>query len=99
MTGNTSVANLSRIILAFLCLAVPAVSAQQVHRDPPIQLAQGNCKSLADAVEQIRRQTGGRIISATTTVKNGREVHQIKVLSDDGKVKTHKVQGCKRNNR
>lgn len=64
----------------------------------PIQLAQGNCKSLSEAVEQIRRQTGGRIISATTKVKNGREVHQIKVLSDDGKVKTHKVQGCKRGN-
>ena len=86
------------IILVFCCLAAPIVAAQDLHRDTPIQLAQGGCKSLAEAVEQVRRQTGGRIISATTQVKNGREVHQVKVLTDDGKVKTHRVQGCRRGN-
>ena len=54
--------------------------------------------SLSDAVEQVRRQTDGRIISAETKNNNGREVHHIKVLTKDGKVKTHKIQGRKRGN-
>ena len=66
---------------------------------PDLRMAQGGCKSLGDAVEQIRGRTKGRIISAETRVnKSGREVHHIKVLTKDGKVKTHKVQGCKRGN-
>ena len=69
--------------------------AEQVR--PDFRVAQGGCKSLSDAVEEIRRKTNGRIISAQTRVKkNGREVHHIKVLTKDGKVKTQKVQGCKR---
>jgi uncharacterized membrane protein YkoI len=53
-------------------------------------------KSLSEAVEQVRRQTNGQILSAETRVSGNREVHHIKVLTKDGKVKTHKVQGRKR---
>ena len=61
------------------------------------QVSQGNGgKSLSEAVEQVRRQTGGRILSAETRMQGNREVHHIKVLMKDGKVKTHKVQGRKR---
>jgi uncharacterized membrane protein YkoI len=55
-------------------------------------------KSLSEAVEQVRRKTNGRILSAETRVKGNREVHHIKVLTEDGKVKTHKVQGRRRGN-
>ena len=61
-----------------------------------IVVAQSNGKSLSQAVEDVRRQTGGRILSAETRVQGGREVHHIKVLTKDGKVKTYKVQGRKR---
>jgi len=65
--------------------------------DEPDQMTQGNGgKSLSEAVEQVRRQTDGRILSAETKVEGGREVHHIKVLTKDGKVKTYKVQGRKR---
>ena len=61
------------------------------------QVSQGNGgKSLSEAVEQVRRQTGGRILSAETRIQGNREVHHIKVLMKDGKVKTHRVQGRKR---
>lgn len=61
------------------------------------QVSQGKGgKSLSEAVEQVRRQTGGRILSAETRMQGNREVHHIKVLTKDGKVKTHKVQGRKR---
>lgn len=63
-----------------------------------MQIAQNGDMTLAQAVESVRRQTGGRIISAETKRKNGREVHHIKVLTKDGKVKTHKIQGRKRDN-
>ena len=67
------------------------------HHDIVHEVSQGNGgKSLSEAVEQVRRQTGGRILSAETKVQGGREVHHIKVLTKDGKVQTHKVQGKKR---
>ena len=66
---------------------------------PEFRIVQNGGKSLSEAVEQVRRKTNGRIISAETRVnKSGREVHHIKVLTKDGKVKTHKVQGRKRGN-
>ena len=86
------------LLIVFCCMAATTVVAQELRVDSRIELAQSGCKSLSDAVEQIRRQTNGRIVGAETRVKNGREVHHIKVLTKDGKVKTHKVQGCKRGN-
>lgn len=62
-----------------------------------IRVAQGGGgKSLSEAIDQVRRQTGGRILSAETRVKGNREIHHIKVLTKDGKVRTVKVPGRKR---
>ena len=85
-----------------------AVASQAMQADRPaavraggdgtavgMEAFQGGGKSLSEAVEQVRRQYGGRIISAETQVSGGREVHVIKVLTDDGKVKTVRVQGRK----
>ncbi|MDH3337139.1 MAG: hypothetical protein OER22_16015 [Gammaproteobacteria bacterium] len=73
---------------------------QEQYQDgakPGYRVAQNNGgKSLSEAVEQVRRQTKGRVLSAETKVNDNREVHHIKVLTKDGKVKTHKVQGRKR---
>jgi len=67
------------------------------RRDRGRRLAQkGGSKSLAEAVEQVRRQTNGRILSAQTKVNGNREVHHIKVLTKDGKVRTVKVPGRSR---
>jgi hypothetical protein len=63
---------------------------------PRLQIAQGGGMSLSQAIDSVRR--GGnveRVISAETKVSGGREVHHIKVLTKDGKVQTHKVQGRK----
>ena len=85
------------IILIFAALALgPLGASADDHDARPIVVAQSDGKSLSEAVEQVRRQTGGRILSAETKVSGGREVHHIKVLTKDGKVKTHKVQGRKR---
>ena len=54
---------------------------------------QSDGATLSEAVEQVRRQYGGRIISAETRRSGNREVHHIKVLTRDNKVKTVKVNG------
>jgi uncharacterized membrane protein YkoI len=82
-------------LLASLMLCVaPAISAESA----PVQnamrmLAQGGGMTLDQAVEQVRRQYNGRIVSAETRVSGNREIHYIKVLQDDGKVKTVTVPG------
>jgi uncharacterized membrane protein YkoI len=86
-------------IVLISCLLVTApVQAQNAAGERRIQMAQNDGMSLSDAVEQVRRQTDGRIISAETRTSNGGEVHHIKVLTKDGKVKTHKIQGRTRGN-
>lgn len=85
------------IIFIFVALALgPLGAIADDHDARPIVVAQGGGKTLSEAVEQVRRKTGGRILSAETRVEGGREVHHIKVLTKDGKVKTHKVQGRRR---
>ena len=54
---------------------------------------QGNGMTLSQAVEQVRREYNGRIVSAETVVNGGRETHVIKVLTSDGKVKTVRIPG------
>lgn len=60
---------------------------------PELLVHQNGGLTLDQAVEQVRRQYNGRIVSAKTTVSGGRETHVIKVLTDDGKVKTVRVPG------
>ena len=54
---------------------------------------QSNGVTLSQAVEQVRHQYNGRIVSAETQRNGDRETHVIKVLTEDGKVKTVRVPG------
>ena len=101
-----------RIVLTFLLLAglafLPARSeafdieetlrAQHVQYEGAqiFRVAQQGGMTLAQAIESVRRRTNGRVVSAETKVQGGREVHYIKVLTKDGKVKTHTVNGRSR---
>lgn len=58
---------------------------------PALQLAQNAGVSLEQAVESVRKRTGGRILSANTQRKGGRTVHRIKVLTDDQRVRIIEV--------
>ena len=75
----------------------PATMVFAAWDDAPDEATQSNCTSLSQAVDQVRRRGNvERVISAETRVSGGREVHYIKVLTKDGKVRTHTVNGCKR---
>lgn len=92
-----------------LCVAIPA-AALQVDPNVPVPLPaeadqaktpsqetfQGGGVTLSQAVQQVRRQYNGQIVSAVTQVNGNRETHVIKVLTQDGKVKTVRVAGRKR---
>ena len=43
--------------------------------------------SLDQAVEQARQRVGGRVISAETRERDGRQVHNVRILTKDGKVR------------
>jgi hypothetical protein len=83
-------------MLVWLSLAASWAVADRPHRAEPRLLLAQNCPSLSEAVERVRRQYNGRIVSAETRASGNREVHYVKVLTDDGKVKTVTVPGCPR---
>ncbi|MBT8086554.1 MAG: hypothetical protein KJO46_00900 [Gammaproteobacteria bacterium] len=97
---------LTLVLLLGLTVLSPAAKAfdleeslRELHpqyQAAPLYQVTQNGMSLAQATESVRRRTGGRIVSAQTRIQGGREVHYIKVLTKDGKVKTHKVNGRRR---
>ncbi len=72
-----------------LPLALPANARQILPVTNPshLLLAARAVPSLDEAVRQVKRRTGGRILTAETVVRNGRRVHRIKVLMPNGHVK------------
>lgn len=48
--------------------------------------------SLSKAVEQARQRTGGgEVISAETNTRDGKSVHNIRILTRDGKVRRIRI--------
>lgn len=81
---------------AYLALFVlsAALTPLQVQAQPasyPLQLAANSSQGLDAAVQRIKQQTGGRILSAKTVNENGQSTHHIKVLMPSGKVRIFKV--------
>jgi uncharacterized membrane protein YkoI len=92
------------VAMALLPVTASAFDIEETLREQHVQyqgrddirVAQSGGMSLSQAIASVRSRTGGKIVSAETRVKGGREVHYIKVLTKDGKVKTHKVNGRSR---
>lgn len=49
--------------------------------------------SAADAAEIVRRQHGGRVMGVQTRQRDGRVVYQVRILQDDGRMRTINVDG------
>ena len=88
----------SRILFASL-LAVLLLGSLPVPAEAgsptPLQLARRGSDnggiSLNEAVRQVQRETGGRVLSADTHRQGGRTVHRIKVLTPSGHVRVYNV--------
>ena len=88
---------LPALALAFFMGAAAAEGASpRATAGRDLVLAQADGPSLQETVERVRRQYNGRIVSAETRVRGSREVHVIKVLTEDGKVKTVQIPGRSR---
>jgi uncharacterized membrane protein YkoI len=48
-------------------------------------------KSLDEAVSEARDRYPGRVLSAETERRSGRESHNIRILTDDGRVKRLRI--------
>ncbi|HEX2140163.1 MAG TPA: hypothetical protein VHG33_10665 [Woeseiaceae bacterium] len=85
---------LSKLLMVAMMLgAAPAALAAPPPGDGRFMVAQQDGLSLNEAVERVRQQYRGRIVSAETRLNGNREVHIIKVLTEDGKVKTVRISG------
>lgn len=84
-----------RLALAALCAALmfggtaaPLAPAAAT----PVRMAQaGNGISLEQATQMVRESTGGQVLRAETKRDKGRVVHRIRVLTEDGRVRTWHV--------
>lgn len=89
------------IVIGLLSYAGSAPATPDTHHPgaraetpAPLVVAQrqkGGEISLEEAVEQVRAETGGRILSAETVQSQGRRVHRIKVLTPDRRVRVVNV--------
>ncbi|HHH44560.1 MAG TPA: hypothetical protein ENK49_10520 [Gammaproteobacteria bacterium] len=84
---------MKQILLVWLAALLAAGPAQarpggedQVYRPAPGATGHRD-QSLDAAVAQVRRETGGRILSAQTVTRDGRRVHRIKVLTHERRVR------------
>jgi len=94
--------NSGRLITGWLILLLatgPAAAAPYHHpgyHQHPLMIAQrdhgGNGgTSLNEAVSQARKRHNGKVLSAETVRVDGRKVHRIKILTQDGRVKRTKI--------
>jgi uncharacterized membrane protein YkoI len=82
------------IIYAWMLLlaVAPRVAAPIDYRDITNQFAHPAYSekkgiSLDEAIARARQQSDGKILSAETVRDGGRDVHRIKILTSDGRVK------------
>lgn len=62
------------LLVALFAIAAPATAREQVS-------------SLQEAIEEVQRETGGRVLAADTVRAGPRELYRIKVLTPDGRVR------------
>jgi hypothetical protein len=80
-----------RLLLPALLFGTVAAWAQVPPTDPPAQTPQarekGNRSTLPESVRRVERETGGEVLRAEPMQRDGREVHRLKVMTADGRVR------------
>jgi len=72
------------LTLSLLCSLLPMIAAAGEPEEK-------NGLTLDKAVSKVREQTDGRILSAKTVRDNGEQIHQIRVLTKDGRVRNFQM--------
>ncbi len=92
---------LRALACAVLALAmVRAAAGRQVSEpaaavppdaEPTAQIAQRGSLSLQEATAIATRQVQGRVVRAETVSRGGRLIHEIRILGEDGRVRTVRI--------
>jgi uncharacterized membrane protein YkoI len=78
------------LLAAMLALTAGGVAPARDNFAPPPRHFEPLARerlSLAEAVERVRADTGGRVLAAETVRRDGHAVHRIKVLLPSGHVR------------
>jgi hypothetical protein len=86
------------LLLAVLLLPGLAAAAPDWRRGvqeqlEPNSLVRPSSISLEEAANKVRRQTGGRVLSASPSERGGRDGYDIRVLVEGKRVKNYFVDG------
>ena len=88
----------TQLLSALLLAAAAGPGAPLTHAQPastPNQNARAASSQVtaAGAAEIVRQQYGGRIMGVQTRQRDGRVIYQVRVLQDDGRMRTINVDG------
>jgi uncharacterized membrane protein YkoI len=79
-------------LVCALLLCAGGIPAGTPAAADPVRLAQASeAVSLAEATRMVRERTGGQVLRAETKRDKGRIVHRIRILTEDGRVRTWHV--------
>jgi hypothetical protein len=72
--------------LVLLFGGVPSAGA-----DGLVRVAEADGLTIEEAIERVEARFGGRVVRAETRERDGRRVHRLRLLSEDGRVRTVEV--------
>jgi len=86
---------LSKLLCVAFLAGLPAASAWAQQAPPPPSRDRGDARgnddnrrgSLSDAVRRVERDTRGEVLSAERVQYDGRDMHRVKVVDDQGRVR------------
>jgi uncharacterized membrane protein YkoI len=71
--------------------AAPALPTENVAAAPTQNINPPTRISLQQAIEIVQMRYPGRVVGAKTINENGREIHEIRVLGDENRVRTVRI--------
>ena len=86
MSGSRSTPNAAVLLAVAVLIAGSALPALSGSHD-------SDGVSLDDAIALVRGKSGGKVLRAETKQKDHRSIHEIRVLTEDGHVRTYIVDG------
>jgi len=85
-------AAVAAFFLATLLSVTAGVPAVADAADGRVRVAQGQERiSLSEAIRLVEQRSGGKVLRAETRRGKDRTVHRIRVITDDGRVRTWEV--------
>lgn len=63
------------------------------YPEPHARMLMARSYSLDEAVSGVRRRNPGRVLSADTVRQDGRPVHRVRIIDENGRVRGYRIDG------